>query len=41
MDEAIERERAAEERARSWEDRAELAATLLRDAEDRTDRAQA
>ena len=41
LDEAIERERAAEERARSWEDRAELAATLLRAAEARTDRAQA
>ena len=41
LDEAIERERAAEERARSWGNRAELVATLLRAAEDRTDGAQA
>ena len=39
--EANERERAADERARSWEGRAELGTTLLRAAEDRTDRAQA
>ena len=41
LDEACERERAADERARSWEGRAELGITLLRAAEDRTDRAQA
>ena len=41
LDEANERERAADERARSWEGRAELGTTLLRAAEDRTDRAQA
>ena len=40
-DEAKECERAAEECARTWEGRAELGATLLRTAEDRTDRAQA
>ena len=41
LDEANEGERAADERARSWEGRAELGTTLLRAAEDRTDRAQA
>ena len=40
IDEAKEHERAADERARSWEARAELSATLLQAAEDRTDRAQ-
>ena len=37
----FQRKRAADERARSWEGRAELGTTLLRAAEDRTDRALA
>ena len=41
VDEAKHRERLTGVRARSWEDRAELGATLLRAAEARTDRAQA
>ena len=41
VDEAQHRERLAGVCARSWEDRAELGATLLRAAEARTDRAQA
>ena len=40
LDEANERERAADERARSWQGRAELRTTLLLAAEDRTGRAQ-
>ena len=41
VDEANERERLAEERARSWQGYAELGRSLLQAAEDRTDRAQA
>ena len=41
VDEAKHRERLTGVRARSWEDRAELGATLLRAAEARTDRAEA
>ena len=41
LDAAQERERLADERARSWEVRAELATTLLKAAEVQTDRAQA
>ena len=41
VDEANERERLAEERARSWQGYTELGRSLLQAAEDRTDRAQA
>ena len=41
VDEAKERERLAEERARSFQSCTELATSLLKAAEDRTDRAQA
>ena len=41
VDEANERERLAEECARSWQGYAELGRSLLQAAEDRTDRAQA
>ena len=41
LDEAQERERLADERASLWEGCAEFGTTLLKAAEDRTDRAQA